>query len=491
MLKKTLQNNFALYLISIITCFILLISVLGLFFNMYLKLQDTEIKSIIFLSSWDHLNEQSNNLYYSNKNFNTLEKEWYKSWDDIEITINNINIIIKEQMITDDNLLKSYLNILTTWTVVQDHLNTISLDIENIKSSPISQNLISSEGYALNRVYLAYLNGKYTDEDYYSISRLQKSINLLNTTSEIFDEIINNSINALEVFKENRISKFKIVIILMLLIILPLTALFLRNIFRLNFIMSAKIKEQTSELELRYKELIKTQKDLENAKTQISILHLIKGIAHEINTPLSISLNSYDLINSYFEKLPDTSSKQNLNDLFTLLHNNLYKIDSLVQTLKGFVNDTNDNNKISINLLELVSLGINEIFKYPPANCIIDIQKDTIVKSNPINFLTSIKPVIQNWMDHNSLEEDNFKITYIETKSLWFIKLESSGKSLSKEELKFCMEPFYTTVRKNGHLGLGLSLSYATVKNRLGGDMYCFTPPNGNGFVVLLKFIKV
>ena len=39
-------------------------------------------------------------------------------------------------MITDDNLLKSYLNILTTWTVVQDHLNPISLDIENIKSSP-------------------------------------------------------------------------------------------------------------------------------------------------------------------------------------------------------------------------------------------------------------------------------------------------------------------------------------------------------------------
>ena len=50
------------------------------------------------------------------------------------------------------------------------------------------------------------------------------------------------------------------------------------------------------------------------------------------------------------------------------------------------------------------------------------------------------------------------------------IIVQDQGKGISEENLKYVMDPFFTTRRDTGGTGLGLSISYNSIKDH-GGEL--------------------
>jgi polar amino acid transport system substrate-binding protein len=66
------------------------------------------------------------------------------------------------------------------------------------------------------------------------------------------------------------------------------------------------------------------------------------------------------------------------------------------------------------------------------------------------------------------------------------IKVEDQGVGITPSDLKYIMDPFFTTKRDVGGTGLGLSVSYNIVKSHSGSLNFESTP--GKGTVARISF---
>lgn len=237
------------------------------------------------------------------------------------------------------------------------------------------------------------------------------------------------------------------------------------------------------------------QQQILQADKMATIGILASGIAHEINNP-----NNYILLNGkiiskvwndvtpmlqkYYENdgdfslagMPYTKAKDKIGKLISGVSDGAMRIQRIIQSLKDFarydqgeLDDEVDINHIVDSAIVIVQNMINKStnrFSVQYGKNIPKIMGNSQqLEQVIINLITNSCQAL------DSKEKGLFVSTnFNENSNNLLIEVRDEGVGISPENLKYILDPFFTTKRDSGGTGLGLSVSYNIIKNH-GGEL--------------------
>ncbi|HEH9412378.1 TPA: PAS domain S-box protein [Aeromonas salmonicida] len=278
-----------------------------------------------------------------------------------------------------------------------------------------------------------------------------------------------------------------------------------REIIQLNELLEGKVVERTrslsdanNQLGRAYDDLKQAQQTLVESEKMASIGSLVAGVAHEINTPIGISVTASSYLQ---ERVADfklhIDSKQlsrsylneftvNLDESMQLLQSNLRRASELIASFKQVAVDQSSEARYNFSLADnlhqvVVSLG----HKLKKAQCEVDIQCDPKLSifSFPGSFTQIYSNLILNSINHGFDNWDKPKKITIKVEQEGeelLINYSDNGRGIPPEILPRIFDPFVTSKRGQGGSGLGTHIIYNLVVQLLKGRISCASEP-GNG----------
>lgn len=213
-----------------------------------------------------------------------------------------------------------------------------------------------------------------------------------------------------------------------------------------NDILEQRILEKNKELETQYAYILETEK-------AASLGNLVAGIAHEINTPIGISLSSasyLDRVNDEYRKklAAGTMTKDNLMDFMetltdslVLMNNNLARAGEMIKSFKQVAVDQSSELRHHFSLNENISVVILSLrHEYKRTHHKINnlCPQDIEIDSYPGAFSQIITNLIMNSLKHGFANEYNGVIDIdVELKgNTLYVYYKDNGKGISEENLK-------------------------------------------------------
>ncbi|XAG71761.1 ATP-binding protein [bacterium 19CA06SA08-2] len=278
-----------------------------------------------------------------------------------------------------------------------------------------------------------------------------------------------------------------------------------REIIQLNELLEGKVEERTrslsdanNQLGRAYDDLKQAQQTLVESEKMASLGSLVAGVAHEINTPIGISVTASSYLQ---ERVADfklhIESKQlsrsylneftvNLDESMQLLQSNLRRASELIASFKQVAVDQSSEARYNFSLADnlhqvVVSLG----HKLKKAQCEVDIQCDPKLSifSFPGSFTQIYSNLILNSINHGFDNWDKPKKITIKVEQEGeelLINYSDNGCGIPPEILPRIFDPFVTSKRGQGGSGLGTHIIYNLVVQLLKGRISCASEP-GNG----------
>ena len=250
----------------------------------------------------------------------------------------------------------------------------------------------------------------------------------------------------------------------------------------------AALAESYKKLNLSMKNLQAMQSQLIESEKMAALGGLVAGFAHELNTPIGVAITASSLLlreltileQSYTsDELTEAVFKQYLDDIkaaCTLLEKNLKRSASLVRDFKLVAVEQTNLHKEKFVLHELIESLLTslspETKKYP-VEISNRVREDIVVNSYPGDFYQVFTNLILNSLIHGFTghQAGGLIIDASIVDELLIITVSDNGKGIPEKNCSSIFEPFFTTKRGNGGSGLGLSIVYNIVKQKLHGDI--------------------
>jgi PAS domain S-box-containing protein len=251
------------------------------------------------------------------------------------------------------------------------------------------------------------------------------------------------------------------------------------------------LKTTNEELSRAYQELKETQKQLIEAETMSSLGSLVSGIAHEINTPLGISVTAYTLIAEQIKKIQklikepeiDREALQDIIDIIVesddLLTSNLRRGSELIRSFKQVAVDSSSNVSYSFNVKENLSqtlISLSNVVKKEKLHISVECQENLDIYSYPGALTQIYTNLIMNSANHAWNEDKSNRKILISITSAddhLVISYQDNGNGISPEILDKIYEPFVTSKRGRGGSGLGANIIYNLTTQLLNGKIEC------------------
>jgi signal transduction histidine kinase len=234
------------------------------------------------------------------------------------------------------------------------------------------------------------------------------------------------------------------------------------------------------------------QKEIVEQKKNSALGHLVTGVAHELNTPIGVSVTGVSHMSSLVDDLirgtnPCTLTKSQidkyLNELketAELCQRSLARSSQLIQEFKQLQSGDDFRHPSNVDLPAFLEDRFNYIsYQYPDQAVALSIELEQCDQSYllpEIPLTKVIDEVLLNAFQHAFQRTVNPRIC-IKISSLdesdpkkLSISISDNGAGMAEENLEKLFEPFYTSNRSQG-AGLGASILYHTVKNQLCGDI--------------------
>lgn len=243
------------------------------------------------------------------------------------------------------------------------------------------------------------------------------------------------------------------------------------------------VQEKTVELET-------TMTEFMNREKLASLGSLVAGVSHEINTPLGVALSASSYLteqneNAYKSLNDGTLTKEVLMDYMKtveesteILNINLYRAAELVKSFKAMSVSQNSGRLFHFDLrayINSVIVALKHEYKKSIKSIEIIPDEEIWISADPSPFSQIITNFVMNSLKHAFDLSDTGKIiiTLKVTENDLSIRFEDNGKGIAKDNLLRIFDPFYTTAVNNGGSGLGLSIVYNIVTDKLKGIIDC------------------
>ena len=253
------------------------------------------------------------------------------------------------------------------------------------------------------------------------------------------------------------------------------------------------VQERTVELEQTLQALKDAQKNIIEQEKMASLGSLVAGIAHEINTPIGISITASSYLHKEVDRLSQGVEKgeisrvfieqliKNMKESSQLLERNLLSSANLISSFKQVAVDQTSEACYEFNLAEhldqVVSYLGHEI-KQSQAKIEIKCAPELIINSYPGSFSQVYTNLILNSLIHGFKdwnEEKVINIDIMKKEGTLEIDYRDSGKGIEDSIKHSVFEPFVTTTLGQGGSGLGTHIIYNIVVQLLKGTIVCYT----------------
>jgi signal transduction histidine kinase/streptogramin lyase len=248
-----------------------------------------------------------------------------------------------------------------------------------------------------------------------------------------------------------------------------------------------ELEFQRNELEATLENLRKTQDQLIQSEKLAALGGLVAGVAHEINTPVGISVTAasslaeetHEMVDKYkANKISRAEFKDYLNTAnqsAKLILANMERTASMVQSFKQVSVDQSTEQKRKFKLKEYTEDVIHSLYpkiKGKGIDITIDMDEKLELDSYPGAYSQVLTNLILNSLVHGfeGLDEGKVELSAKTDQDKLLIEYSDSGRGIPKEIIPKIFDPFFTTDKKAG-TGLGLHIVYNLVTQKLNGTI--------------------
>lgn len=256
----------------------------------------------------------------------------------------------------------------------------------------------------------------------------------------------------------------------------------------INEQLEQKINDRTNVLQDALRNLNHTQAKLIESEKLASLGRLVSGLAHEINTPLGIAVTSSSHCESELKRVQQLYKDEALNeeefaqflagleDGLGLINSNINRAATLVQNFKlsGSIHTANEEEQFELrSCIDLTLKSLQPLLKTNHIDCALLPGPSITLNSYPGAIAQIITNLITNSIHHafHHTAEKQIRLQLVQTPEQITIHYRDNGCGIADDIRPKIFEPFFTTARRTGGSGLGLSIVYNLVTQKLGGDV--------------------
>ena len=238
------------------------------------------------------------------------------------------------------------------------------------------------------------------------------------------------------------------------------------------------------------------QQQLMHASKMVALGTLVSGVAHEINNPNNFIMlnspilqeaweNAMPILEKYYAENGDfivggmkfTEMRQNIPSLFSGISDGAKRIKQIVDDLRNYVrDDTADlSQSVDINAVIKSAVGLlSNMIKNSTDQFSITYGKDLpLLRGNFQRLEQVLINLIQNACQAlpDSQKGIFISVDRVVEKSIIVVKVRDEGMGIATEKIQHITDPFFTTKKDSGGVGLGLSISAKIVEEH-GGTLH-------------------
>ncbi len=275
----------------------------------------------------------------------------------------------------------------------------------------------------------------------------------------------------------------------------------------LNETLEQKVRERTDAHE-------KTIETLQNARNQLLLTEkmaalgsLVSGVAHEINTPLSIGVTAASFLNERINSIyrdwdSQVLTQENLerflkdsDEASSIVQNNLDHAAKILNSLKQVAVDQQLDERREFELGSYINdILLSLKHQLRPGKHQMKATSDGVilVYTFPGAIIQILNNLVFNSITHgfNQKEGGRINISSRVGNEEVIMVYEDNGRGLSNEEYERIFELYFTTRRGTGGSGLGMNIVFNLVTEKLNGQIE-ITPPANGGSGFTIRFPKI
>jgi signal transduction histidine kinase len=256
----------------------------------------------------------------------------------------------------------------------------------------------------------------------------------------------------------------------------------------LNNTLERKVTERTEDLQTSMLQLKQTQQQLIESEKLAALGGLVSGVAHEVNTPLGISVTAASIIQESIddlyrqfesESLTTTQFKElmaRLNDSNAMLVNNLSRAAQLIKDFKQTAVDQVSESRIQFGVYQVLSsllASLHPETRKIPVEPQLTGDSELVMNSLPGVLTQIISNLVLNSVNHafTTQQSPEINISFEQDGEEVVFQYRDNGTGIDKSLHQKIFEPFFTSKRGKGGSGLGLYLVFNLIQPKLKGSL--------------------
>lgn len=227
---------------------------------------------------------------------------------------------------------------------------------------------------------------------------------------------------------------------------------------------------------------------------------LLVGFAHEINTPVGIATTSSSFIrhtiddviasvsNNTLTRQDAINSLNRMKESVQLTEKSLRRTTALIQQFKEIDITFAGSNKSQFFIVELLQ-DFNEYIHPKLGSHSLEFEAGPELYCHFKSALWQIlSHLVDNSIEHgfNSMASGSIGIHFSQDEGNLIINYQDNGIGISESERTSVFEPFFSTQRKSGKVGLGLSIITNTITNTYNGQIHLLDSPIGVRYKIII-----